>query len=56
VNEMTSVVDGEVNIRNIICDIWFYFFKRGLDVFEISFNVHNGRRWLGIFCNLTNRT
>jgi hypothetical protein len=27
-----------------------------VDVFEVSFYVHNGRRWLGIFCYLKNGT
>jgi hypothetical protein len=29
---------------------------RSIDVFEISFYVHNGCRWLGIFCYLKNGT
>jgi hypothetical protein len=37
-----------VNIRNIIYDIWLNFFKCSIDVFEISFYVHNGCRWLDI--------
>jgi hypothetical protein len=56
VNKVKTYANDLQICIDIICDIWLYFFKCSIDVFEISFYVHNGRRWLGIFGYLKNGT